>query len=613
MKIALCGRFHTKRRYQGGSAEVFIALAKELSKKHDITLFGRGKPTEDIKKMCSKLQVKYYWIPADSIIEMLVSPVTSFILLFKKLTDEEIINTHTGCFAISSLFFRNKRKIITNIHEVLAVKNRPLLEIINGYLENFMLFLGAKYSDLTIVNTEFIKELIHLKGIKNVTVISNGVSKHFFIDKKPKPKNSINLLFVGRLAISKNIPTLIRTALILGEKAILNIVGDGGMKDEITKIIDENKQSNVILHGRKTGNELLNFYKSADVFLMASDYEGLPLVLLEAMASGVPIVASNVRGIADLVRDRGILVDPPTAENFAFEVDKLIESKSLRSLLVERGREYAKQFFWGKIAKIYENEYKKIPRINATGKPKQIFVTISWDDGRKRDFRLVLLLKKYNLKCTFYISPKNREWERAELMSEDEIKKISEDFEIGAHSMTHPILTRLDEKNAYKEIYESKKFLESITKNEVKCFSYPRGAYNERIKELVKKAGFIGARTSKRHYFNFPSDPFAFGTTIHTYNQKSDIFKILKFSKFNPLEFYKNLDWEYLAKRRFDYVLRHGGTFHLWGHSWEMDSYNQWDKLENILIYISKRKNVRYLTNSEVIMNIISKGINSNG
>ena len=159
----------------------------------------------------------------------------------------------------------------------------------------------------------------------------------------------------------------------------------------------------------------------------------------------------------------------------------------------------------------------------------------------------------------------------------------------------------------------AKEISESIIKNEVKCFCYPRGAYNERIKELVKKACFIGERTTKRHFIDFPSDPFAFGTTVHTYNQKSDIFKILKFSKFNPLEFYKNLDWEYLAKRRFDYVLRHGGTFHLWGHSWEMDSYNQWDKLENILIYISKRKNVRYLTNSEVIMNIISKGIKSNG
>ena len=104
---------------------------------------------------------------------------------------------------------------------------------------------------------------------------------------------------------------------------------------------------------------------------------------------------------------------------------------------------------------------------------KEIIVTISWDDGRKRDFRFVLLLKKYNLKCTFYISPKNREWEKAELMSEDEIKKISEDFEIGAHSMTHPILTKLGEEDAYKEIYESRIYLENIIKNEENVLLFP--------------------------------------------------------------------------------------------------------------------------------------------
>lgn len=115
---------------------------------------------------------------------MLILPVTSFILLFKKLTDEEIINTHTGCFAISSLFFRNKRKIITNIHEVLAVKNKPLLEIIDGYLANFMLFLGVKYSNLTIVNTNYISKLITQKGANNIVVIFDWVDSQLFKTKK---------------------------------------------------------------------------------------------------------------------------------------------------------------------------------------------------------------------------------------------------------------------------------------------------------------------------------------------------------------------------------------------------------------------------------------------
>jgi peptidoglycan-N-acetylglucosamine deacetylase len=245
--------------------------------------------------------------------------------------------------------------------------------------------------------------------------------------------------------------------------------------------------------------------------------------------------------------------------------------------------------------------------INTIEKPKQIFVTTSWDDGLKTDLRLAMLLKKYNLKGTFYISPKNRDWKKDALMSEDEIKKISEDFEIGAHTMTHPTLLKLDEEEMYKEISESKIYLENITKSEIKCFSYPRGVYNEKIKESVEKIGFIVARTVKRHCIEFPINPFALETTIHAYNHILDIIKILRFSNFNPLKFYKNMDWEYLSKRMFDYVFIHGGVYHLWGHSWEIEKYHQWDKLENVLIYISKRENVRYLTNYEVIINSSAK------
>ncbi len=59
-------------------------------------------------------------------------------------------------------------------------------------------------------------------------------------------------------------------------------------------------------------------------------------------------------------------------------------------------------------------------------------------------------------------------------------------------------------------------------------------------------------------------------------------------------------DWAKIAKNTFDYVNQNGGVWHLWGHSWEIDKYNDWNKFEKILSYISNRKNLRYLTNSEI-------------
>lgn len=235
---------------------------------------------------------------------------------------------------------------------------------------------------------------------------------------------------------------------------------------------------------------------------------------------------------------------------------------------------------------------------------KQIIVTTSWDDGNRLDLKLANLLKNYGIKGTFYISPKNREFKKEDLLKDEEIKKINSDFEIGAHTMTHPRLTKINEKEAFDEIMDSKKYLENITKKEIKCFCYPCGKYNKEIKELVKKAGFVYARTMRRFIFNFPKHFLSSGTTSEAYRNSLitlpiDSIKILMFSKFNLIEFFKNLHWEHLAKKTFDYIEKYGGVYHLWGHSWVFEKSNDWEKIERVLTYISKRKNINYLTNYE--------------
>ena len=81
-------------------------------------------------------------------------------------------------------------------------------------------------------------------------------------------------------------------------------------------------------------------------------------------------------------------------------------------------------------------------------------ITTSWDDGHVLDARLAALLKKYNLPATFYIAPKNREFSQSELLSRKEIKALAKDFEIGSHTMTHPVLTTLSDKEIEKELLQ---------------------------------------------------------------------------------------------------------------------------------------------------------------
>ena len=132
---------------------------------------------------------------------------------------------------------------------------------------------------------------------------------------------------------------------------------------------------------------------------------------------------------------------------------------------------------------------------------KVSLVTTSWDDGHKYDIRLARVLKEYGLSGTFYISPHNREIAKDSLLNPQEISDIGNDFEIGAHTMTHPRLPTLSESQAEVEISESKLALEVTTGKAVSSFCYPGGAYADTHVQLVKDAGFTSARTIQRHKF----------------------------------------------------------------------------------------------------------------
>ena len=106
---------------------------------------------------------------------------------------------------------------------------------------------------------------------------------------------------------------------------------------------------------------------------------------------------------------------------------------------------------------------------------KKIIVTTSWDDGHILDIRVAKLLKKYRLEGTFYISPKDKEILQTNRLSNEQIVFLANDFEIGAHTMTHPLLTKTEDMVAKKEIIDSKNYLEKIIGKSVKsfCFAAP--------------------------------------------------------------------------------------------------------------------------------------------
>ena len=141
------------------------------------------------------------------------------------------------------------------------------------------------------------------------------------------------------------------------------------------------------------------------------------------------------------------------------------------------------------------------------------FVT-SWDDGHLADMKLHNLLNRYNLKGTFFIT---KNYLNSGL-DDASIKKISINHEIGAHTISHPNLEELNFDEQYKEIGNSKLWIERIINDSCDGFCYPSGKYNNESLLAVKELGFLYARTVEAGIFDINiSDIYKIPTTLHVY------------------------------------------------------------------------------------------------
>ncbi len=143
--------------------------------------------------------------------------------------------------------------------------------------------------------------------------------------------NKIQFLFVGRLEINKGIILLLEFAKIYANKISLKIIGDGLMNGYIKNYIQENNLTNTVsLIGHiEYGSNLLQYYKQSDFFIFPSYSEGLPQVILEAMACGCVIFSSNVGSIPTIVKEdyNGILFNPLDENEFYQKVDLIFNNE----------------------------------------------------------------------------------------------------------------------------------------------------------------------------------------------------------------------------------------------------------------------------------------------
>jgi peptidoglycan/xylan/chitin deacetylase (PgdA/CDA1 family) len=227
-------------------------------------------------------------------------------------------------------------------------------------------------------------------------------------------------------------------------------------------------------------------------------------------------------------------------------------------------------------------------------KPGKLIVTTSWDDGYPADAKVADLLAKYGVAGTFYIP--NRNSEGRPVLSEDEVKRLAAKFEVGGHSIDHVVLTELPEVEAARQVTQNKQWLETLTGRPVPGFCYVRGRYTPQLKEIVKQAGFEYARTVVNLCPTAGRDAFEMPTTIQFYPHRKSVY-LKGFIRGGPDTARASLLWSALTagdiERRVESLIglceQVGGTFHLWGHSWELEELNLWGTLEAILRRLAAR------------------------
>lgn len=266
------------------------------------------------------------------------------------------------------LFFRTFFWMVKNHHKISAIHshgfNGAVAGNILGYLFNkkHITSTHALYdnlpSSLTAKLTSFILNKTNLVLAQSVhsknQLISWGVNKNkiqlyrywidpekFNLSAKSQLNHKFTVIFVSRLIVKKGTRIIIKLAKILKNIQFI-IVGTGPEAEYISK----QKLSNINFMGKVDNNELKNIYLTADIFIQPALYqEGFTRTIMEAVACGLPVVASNIGTIPEIVDDTVSILVKPTVNNFKLAIIKLSQNNKILSQMKTNCSNYTKKYF----------------------------------------------------------------------------------------------------------------------------------------------------------------------------------------------------------------------------------------------------------------------------
>lgn len=297
----------------------------------------------------------------------------------------------------SASFFINTFRILRKVKPDL-VHVQSILLVLHGFLAKLFLrkpylvygrgtdiYLASKFdrllykltlssADAVIAQTNHMKSAIQEFYHKDIFVIPNGVDiDRFSRLSRGKARIELNikgdekiLLFVGGLRPVKGVRYLIESMSIIKqeyENIRLLIVGEGEERQTLEGLAARLDLTECISFlGQITNDAIPGYMIASDILILPSLSEGFPVTILEAMAAGLPIVTTRVKGMPEIVRDgeNGFLVEPKNPGQIGEKVLLLLENDDLRRRISGNNREKAKRYSWESVARSLEEVYTKV-------------------------------------------------------------------------------------------------------------------------------------------------------------------------------------------------------------------------------------------------------------
>ena len=356
MKVTFLGHTIPESGVTGvsnGISRYTYNLAKEIrSKGNDLDLLVRNdfKPKE--KWIQTINSPKFGWFPYPLSAYFRVKNIQSDIF------HADYVNTG------APLIWAKKSPTVVTIHDVLPFNYNPkdLTAMdrirVKWYMKNFK---SIENADAIILASEHAKqEALKCTNIpeEKLHAIHYGIDLNKFKPKKRKSSDVVKIGYLGGLDGRKNVGVVV--------DAFKQIVKDydnvelhlGGTGRNFSKFKSMNVPR-MELHGSIPLNKAPDFLNSLDAFVFPTLGEGFGLPVCEAMACGVPVIASNVTTMPELVKDAGILTNP-TVKGLVKSMSKMIENKNLRKKLGKRGYDRMKKFTWDNAAKKTIDVYEEV-------------------------------------------------------------------------------------------------------------------------------------------------------------------------------------------------------------------------------------------------------------